>query len=183
MARNAGNKPAGIRRGESAFTIVEVLIVVMFLSITALLAAPMVSENDATRVRSAARLLIADLQFAQVESIAHADEPRGLRFDKPNATYEVVRANGVSVLGCAQGIVLTNPADTRPYLTQYGGSRGAELDSVTIDSYTLNGDACIAFGALGETDQSSSATVTLRSGAATVTVRIDPISGEATVSP
>lgn len=167
----------------AAFTLVEVLLVVILLAIGALIAAPAVSESDATRVQSAAMLLTADLQFAQFESIAHADEPRGVRFDIPNNRYEVVRANGTSTLDCSQAVVLTNPVDKRPYRTEYGGSRGAELAGVTIDSYSLDGDACVAFGALGETDQTAAATVVLRSGSSTITVSIDAGSGEASITP
>ena len=165
-----------------AFTLIELLIILAVLGIIASMAAPLVIETAATKLQAAGRLLIADLQFAQTGSIAHPDALYALRFDTSTATYEVVQGTSLP-FGCSGATVVTNPVDNRSYTTTFGSGRAAPLDAVTIDSVSLDSDNCLAFGTLGETDQTTAATITLRSGSGTLTVSVDPISGEATVSP
>ena len=166
----------------AAMTLVEILIVVVVLGIAAVIAMPMLGETDASRLAAAGRLLIADLQFAQIESISHANDLRGLKFDTAANSYTVVESNGTP-FDCSSATAVTNLIGNEPYVTQYGTGRASELDGVTIDSHSLDGDDCLVFGAYGQTDQSIAATVTLQSGSKTLTISIDPISGEATAGP
>jgi Tfp pilus assembly protein FimT len=152
----------------------------VILAIAATLVVPTFGESDSTRLAAAARLLIADLQFAQAESIAHADDPRGLKFDTSAHAYSVVTSAAPGSFDCDAVSVLTNPADQQPYTTQYGTGRASELSGVTITGFSLGGDACLVFGRYGETDQTAAATVTLTAGSLDLLVSIDPISGEVT---
>ena len=165
-----------------ALTLVEVLIVAVVLSIAALLAAPMVAQTDQTRLQAAARLLIADVAFAQNESITHPDDPYAIKVDSVTASYSVVHDTGYPPFGCASATVVTDPITSQPYTTVFGGTgRGSQLAGVTIQTgAVLGGDDCVLFGQFGETDQSTPASVTLVAGGKTLTLSIDPISGEAT---
>ena len=156
----------------AGFTLVRVLIVVIVIGIVAALALPMLGQTHTTRLSAAARLLMADLAFAQTESITHPDDPCVVVFDQPANTYTVARAS-------APTTPITDPADDKPYVTQFGLGRAAELSAVTIGGYSLDGDDRIAFGPYGQLDQTTSASITLQSGAHTLTIQIDPVSGEA----
>ncbi|MHC4065472.1 MAG: prepilin-type N-terminal cleavage/methylation domain-containing protein, partial [Planctomycetota bacterium] len=74
--------PCSPSQSPSGFTLVEVLIVVVIAAIVAALAMPLLAETDSTRLAAAARLLMADLGFAQVESITHGDDPCVVVFDQ-----------------------------------------------------------------------------------------------------
>lgn len=181
MSINRHRRPSTASRGP-AFTLIELLIILAIMGIVASMAAPLVHETAATKLQAAGRLLIADLQFAQSGSIAHPDNLYALRFDTSTATYAVVQG-GALPFGCSGATVVTNTVDNKPYSTTFGSGRAAPLDDVTIDSVSLDSDNCLAFGTLGETDQTTAATITLRAGSGTLTVSIDPTSGEAMVTP
>lgn len=164
----------------AALTLVEVLIVAVVLSIAAVIAAPLVTESGQTRLLSAARLLMADLAFAQSESVAHPDDAYGVRFDHASDSYSVVHNAGSPPFDCNAATVVTDPVTNQPYTTLMGGSgRGSQLAGVTIqNSLSLGGDDCIVFGEFGQTDQTTTASVTLAAGGGTLTIQIDPVSGE-----
>ncbi len=157
--------------GDRAFTLVELLIVVALMGIAASLAIPMLAGTDATRLQAAGRLLVADLGFAQLESITHADDPCVVTFDQANASYTLARTSAPST-------PITDPGTNQPYVTQFGSGRAAELTGVSIQGYSLGGDNQLAFGIYGQTDQTTPAVITLQAGNLTVSVQIDPTSGE-----
>ena len=157
--------------GAPAFTLVELLIVVVLISIAATMAMPLMAGTDATRLQAAARLLAADLGFAQVESITHAADPCVVVFDQANDSYAVARSSAPST-------AITDPSTNQPYVTQFGSGRAAELSGVSIQGYSLGGDNQLEFGAYGQTDQTTPATITFEAAGLTVTVEVDPTSGE-----
>ncbi|HUU82225.1 MAG TPA: prepilin-type N-terminal cleavage/methylation domain-containing protein [Phycisphaerae bacterium] len=122
------------------FTLVEVLIVVIVIGIAAMVTLPMLSEAHTTRLKTAARLLVADLGFARVESLARPDDPCVVVFDRPNNAYTIARASHPTT-------PITNPADGKPYVTQYGIGRALELAGVTIQGYSLDGNDQLGFSA------------------------------------
>jgi Tfp pilus assembly protein FimT len=157
------------------------MIVVVVMAIVAVLALPMVGATNKTRLESAARLLIADLGYAQMESIAHPDDPYGVKFDSNAETYTVVHHTSYPPFTCTTASAVNDPTTGQSFVTDFGNGRARGLAGVEISSYSLDSDACIVFGAFGQTDQSTAATVTLISGGTTLTVSIDPTSGEATI--
>jgi prepilin-type N-terminal cleavage/methylation domain-containing protein len=171
------------KTSRAAFTLVEMMIVVMVLAIAAVAAITMLGDTESIRLGAAARLLIADLAFAQTESIAHPDDPYGLKFDASTESYSVVRDTTYPPFDCASGdvVAVADPVTGQGYSMQFGSGRGAEFGGVVIDAVSLEGDDCIVFGAYGQTDQSTTATITLSAGGETLTIQIDPISGEATL--
>ncbi len=166
-----------------AFTVVELLTVVMILSIVAVLARPLFESTDATRLSAAARLVVADLQYAQMYSISHGDNPMGLKFDTSTSSYTVVQRTGSPPFQCSTAAAVTNPVGGGTFTTTFGAGRAAELVGVGIGSLSLDGDECLVFGSMGELDQTSAATFTLTFGSRSMTISVDPISGEATILP
>ncbi len=162
------------RAERHAFTLIEVMIVVVVLAILAALAAPMFGQAHETTLRTAAQLLAADLAYAQIESIAHGDDPRIVTFDSVAHRYFIAAQS-------APATPITNPVGNVPYEVVFGQGRAATMAGVTIQGYALNGDAVLGFGLYGQTDQSDVATITLALLGRSVTVSVDPISGEATV--
>ena len=164
------------RRG--AFTLVEVLIVVLMLGILFGLALPQMGDSRMLSLREAACLVAADFEFAQNESIAHGDNLRLVKFDTSGNRYWVAAAS-------APDTPVTDPASGQPLLTVFGSDRATGLAGVTIQSVNLGGDDVLKFNAFGSPDQASDATVTLAiqaaGGTQTLTVRVKAGSGEVTI--
>lgn len=156
------------------FSVVELLIVVTIIAIAAALVVPMMRDNDTAQLRAAAGLLVADLAFAQVESIAHADALRCLVLDADNKTYSVATVSQPTV-------PLTNPADKSPYSVTFGQRRAQTLGRVTFFSNNIGVDKRLGFGAYGQLDQTTAATFTLAAGDRKITITLDPITGQPTV--
>jgi Tfp pilus assembly major pilin PilA len=106
----------------SAVTLVELLIVIVLIAIATTVAMPMLSDTAATRLQAAARLLAADLAYAQIEPIKHADDPCVVTFDQATASYSVAKSS-------APATPVTNPATNQPYVTQFGSGDGRCVNS------------------------------------------------------
>ncbi len=166
-----------------AFTLVEMLTVVVIMGIVALIAIPLFESTDAARVSSAAKLIVSDLQYAQMYSISHGDNPMGIKFDTSTDSYSLVQRSGSPPFQCASVSIATNPVGGGTYVTTFGTGRAGELAGVSIDSLSLDGDECLVFGSMGQLDQSTAATLDVTFGGRSLTISVDPISGEATVAP
>jgi len=158
------------------FTIVEIMIVVSILAIASALVLPTFRDAGSTQLRSAAKLLAADLDAAKVESLAHADDPRVVVFDTTNHAYHLAARSDSAT-------PITNPFGRKPYAVTLGSGRAAALGMVQIQSVDLDGDDELGFGLYGQLDQTTPATITLAAEGATLTLTIDPATGEATIGP
>jgi Tfp pilus assembly protein FimT len=151
------------------------LLVVGIMAIMTALVIPMFKDGDVSKLRGAASVLMADLAYAQVESIAHGEDPRLVVFDTATSSYKIATT-------LAPTTAITNPIDKQPYEVVFGSRGARELSGVTISSYSLGGDAVLQFGAYGELDQATAATITLGCNSKTITVTVDPTTGDTSVS-
>lgn len=156
------------------FTLVEMMIVVLIIAIAAALVVPRLGNTASTKLRGAAAMLVADVSFAQIESISHGDDLRLIVFDNPNDTYHIAAASDTAT-------PITNPINGRPYLVDYGSGPTESLNGVSIDSYDLDGDDELGFGVYGSLDQATDATITLGCDGLTIIVTIDVETGECVV--
>jgi prepilin-type N-terminal cleavage/methylation domain-containing protein len=157
-----------------AVTLVELLIVIVVIAIMFGLAVPTPAESRNLKVQQGARMLMADIEFAQNESIAHPDAPRVIKLNTSNNTYWIAAA-------ATPDTAITDPISGGAYLVSFGTGRGAGLTSMTIQSYSLGGDAVLGFDAYGVPDQSTSATITLQCGGVTKTLQVAAGTGEVTI--
>jgi len=166
-----------LRRG--GFSLVELILVVLVIGIVAGLAAPMFGQNSTTRLRQAAKLLAADLAFAQNESITHGEDVRVVVFDTTDHQYHIATASDPDT-------PITHPVTRKPFVTRYGEGRAAQLAGITIEALSMDGDSGstddrVAFGIYGQTDQAADPTITLACDGSTVTVTIQASTGETTI--
>lgn len=158
----------------AGFTLVEVLIVVLIVGIAAGLALPMMSDTSRTRLREAADLLIADMAYAQIESISHGDNPRLMVFDTTNDGYFIAASSDATT-------PITNPMGNLPYRVIWGESTTVYLSGVTIDTLSVGGDDQLGFGIYGQLDQAANAVITLACEGNKLDLTLDSVNGEVTV--
>lgn len=163
---------SGLRRS-AGLTLIELIVVLVCLAVTAVLVVPMFGSSDASELKAAAELLVADLEYAQAQSLGH-DDPRGMTFDTAANTYTISPKSAPST-------PIINPIGGQPYVTRFGSDRAAPLGRVRIASFSLGGDNRVGFGAHGQLDQSPAASITLACGGLTLTLTMDPVTGEVAV--
>lgn len=160
-------------RAGLGLTLVEVTVALLVLAIAGALAVPMLRGTESTQLRSAARLLAADIDYARIQTITHSDAPRVLVFDEEGNHYHLA-------LAAEPEEPLTDPATGSDYVTRFGVGRGRGLDDVAIDEHNLDKNE-LAFGMYGELEESSEAIITLVAGNRRVTLTVHPDNGEVTI--
>jgi prepilin-type N-terminal cleavage/methylation domain-containing protein len=80
-------------RVKNAFTMIEIIVVVIIISIAAMMAIPMLSSAGSTQARAAANMLAADLEYARSISIT-TGRNFSVVFDKANQTYSIKDSDG-----------------------------------------------------------------------------------------
>jgi prepilin-type N-terminal cleavage/methylation domain-containing protein len=154
-----------------AFSILEVLIAVAILGILAALAMPKAHANDAANLRLAARLLIADLEYAQLMSMGNGADPCLIIFEPDKHAYYLAWRSDPDT-------PILNSATGFPYEVRFGLGRAIGLTSVVFAVLDVGGDDALGFTAMGSLDQTTDARIVLRSGSRTLTIRIDAATGE-----
>lgn len=164
-----------ICRHSRGFTLVEMLTVVVVVGILSALMVPMLGDTGQSKLIAAANQVAADVAFAQIESISHADDLRYVIFDLDNNTYFIAPTSDLLT-------PVTNPIGNRPYQITFGKGNQRQLSGVTITNVSMNGDSRLRFGIYGELDQATAATVTLACEGSQITVTIDPTCGDISMS-
>lgn len=170
MPRPRAAQPVSAR----GLTLIELLIVVAIIGVLAGLAVPMFSGTDEFRLRSAAAMVVADLDAARIDSIANADDPRVVVFDTATESYHLAPASATTT-------PLTNPADRQPWQVTFGSGSAYEFEGVGLRSVTAGGDSTLAYAAFGNLNESADAAIELEIDNLRVVISIDATTGEATV--
>jgi prepilin-type N-terminal cleavage/methylation domain-containing protein len=177
-----GPRASGARR--SAFTLIEVLVVVVILGIASAIVLPQVTSQDDTSAASAARVVMADLLYAQNRAI-DMQTTHYVAFDTANQQYTLYSS-------MSPATVLQHPVYQNNYVMTFGQSGSNNISqSVTLSSANFNGQTTIAFDETGvpysynagvATPLSSAGTIVLTSGDYSLTISVAPDTGEITVN-
>jgi len=176
------------RRG---FTLVEILAVLVIIGIASAIVIPQLATRDDLRAAAAARILVADLIYAQNMAISQ-QRPIYVRFDKANNKYSLL-----SVASSGGDTLMKHPMTQVNYIQQFGSATKG-LEAVSIDSVDFDGvdvaivdQFTVAFDEMGAPFAFSYATnsmsdlkngvVAIKAGSFTTTITIQPYTGELTV--
>ncbi len=169
------------RMRHAGYTMIEMIIVMVIMSIVAALAVPMFSGSIQTRLTGAAGVMMSDLAYAQIESITHEQRDAGgvgtqlrlVKFDIPGNCYHIATVSDPNT-------PITN-YNGEPYLQTFGQGKLQSFADVRLQSVSAGGDDELVFGLFGDIDQVNDAVITLECQGVTLTVNIDATSGEASV--
>lgn len=154
-----------------AFTLVELIIVVVILSIAALTAIPMMSSAAGMQLRSAANMVAADLEYAKSMAISRAQN-FSVVFDVAADCYRIEDQ---------YGNVLPHPVKKGfNYVIDF--QNDGRLNKVDIVSVDFDTTSEVKFDYLGSpynggSTALNSGVITLQAGGATTTVAVEPITG------
>ena len=154
----------GSRGSCTGFTVVELLIVVVILSIVALTAVPMMSSAASMQIRSATNMIAADVEYARSMAISRGQNYRVV-FDKNADNYRIVDQSGT---------VIQHPVKKGfTYIVDFRNE--SRLSRVDITNANFNGTQTVEFDPLGSPLYGGS--VNLQAGAVTATVSVEPVTG------
>ena len=160
------------------FTLVELIIVVVILSIAALIAVPMVSSAADMQVRSAANQISAHLDYAKSMAITH-QQAYSVVFDVSNESYQVQDGGGN---------LIDHPVNPGDFVVNFSNT---ELDKVDITSADFDGvvSNAVTFNYLGSPYSGTDTSTPLNSGQIilqatdfSITVSVEPVTGYVTMS-
>jgi len=149
-----------------SFTLLELMVVVMILAIVAAVAVPMAVGTGDMQVISAARMMSADLQYAQNTAIT-TQRPITVAFDTSAESYSLSNASEQ----------LIHPITKEAYIVDFRSREG--FTSLDVVSANFGGSASVAFDELGAPNSSGS--ITLRSGPHVYQINVATATGKVTV--
>jgi len=163
------------RRG--AFTLMELLAVMVILGMVSAVVLPQFSDHDDSIVTSAARELTADLLYAQSRAIA-TGRTHYVVFDAAHGKYAVMDS-------IDPPNVIRHPVQTAPFEVVIGSG---PLQGVSTSVIDFDGQTTLAFDALGTPysylpakkalSPLHAGSVVLMKGAAVRTISVGPLSGD-----
>ena len=153
------------RGSRSGFTLVELIIVVVILSIVALTAIPMMSSAAGIQIRSAANMIAADIEYARSMAISKG-QYYSVVFNKDTDSYQIEDQSSA---------VIQHPVKKGfPYVVNFRTE--SRLSRVDITSVTFNAQT-VRFDCLGSPDNTSVGSVALQAGGVTATISVEPVTG------
>ena len=160
-----------------AFTLVEVLTVVVLLGVLAAVVLPNAGYSDGEKALMAAKKVAADIEYAQGEAV-NQQTSITVSFSPSGETYSL--ASG--------GTILTDPLDGNSFEVNLPvdlQAAGVEINSADFGS----GESFVTFNAFGEpvmadgSPISSDAKVVIRCGDSAYSISIAPVTGRVVVVP
>ncbi len=135
-----------IRRcSRGAYTLIELLLVIVILGISGAMVIPHTSQAQVLRIHAAVRTLVSDITFAQTDALAY-QERRAILFDEEANTYTIAEVVVSSGGGVSYIPLFLSGGPDGQYVVDFdlGGFDGARLRMPDFE-----GDAILVFDEIG----------------------------------
>lgn len=165
--------------GRQGFTLVEIIVVVIILSIAALLSIPMFASAADMQLTTAANMIAADIDYAKNLAITK-QQNFSIVFRIDTDSYEVRDEDNIPIEHPVNpgNLTVVFPSD----------SRTSRVD-ITSANFDANTDRALTFDYLGSpysgltaTNPLNSGTITLAADDFTITITVEPVTGYVTIS-
>jgi prepilin-type N-terminal cleavage/methylation domain-containing protein len=166
-----GDATSDLRGIIGGFTVVEILIVVAIIAIVAMTVIPIMSSAASVQIRSAAHMIMADLEYAKSISISRGEQFTVV-FDKTAESYRIEDQFGA---------VIPHPVKKGfDYVIDFRND--GRLDKVDIVDVDFDTTSEVKFDYLGSPYNGggtplNSGDISLQAGGTTMTVTVEPVTG------
>ncbi|AQT68900.1 hypothetical protein STSP2_02077 [Anaerohalosphaera lusitana] len=156
------------------FTLMEILMVVVIISVAAVIAVPMMGSAATSQIKSAGNVLAADIEYAKSMAISR-QKNYSIVFDAASESYSIEDDSGNTI---------THPVRGGNYTTQL--SSGSDLDRVSISTANFDDTQTLTFNYLGSPFNGdgtalNSGQVVLSADELTMTISVEPVTGYVTI--
>ncbi len=160
----------------AAFTLIEILIVVLVLAIVAAIIVPNIGTAADSQVVSAARVVQSDLEVARSLALT-TQHSHSLVFSPDRRSYKVVADYGGGAY--ASAVAVTHPVDpSKTFEVTLASLNG--MEAVTVFAVNFGGQTYVTFQSLG--DAVAPGSITLRAGDCEIVVSVEGLTGIVTVT-
>jgi prepilin-type N-terminal cleavage/methylation domain-containing protein len=149
-----------------AFTLVEVLVVVVIMAIAGAMIVPMMTGAGEMQALSAARTIATDIQYAQSYAITN-QSPVTVQFYPDTDRYTLSNASGL----------LKHPMTNKDYLVDF--HTGDDFDRLDLALPSFDGGTSVVFDELGS--PSAGGSVTVLGGSQTYRIDVTSVTGTVSV--
>ena len=163
------------RPSARAYTLIELLIVILVLGIAAALIVPSMGGTGSLRVQAAVRTIVADLTEAQSDALAF-QKGRAIVFDTEHNSYAIVDVNSAE-------LDIDNDVIRRTII------QGAEFGDARIESVNFDDDATLVFDEMGSpvqepmgSDPAANGTIVISGSGQQFTITVEAYTGRITVA-
>ncbi len=168
------------RQTARAFTIVEIMIVVVILGFIAMAAIPMMSSASSVQIKTAANLIAADLEYAKSMAISRGNSYTVV-FDKWNETYQIEDSSGN---------IIPHPVHKGTnYVVDFTADHRLDKVNISAVNFDPGSTQTVTFDSLGSPYSGTTTandlnvgTVTLTVDGRTITVNVEPVTGYITIN-
>ena len=137
---------ARMLRERCAFTLIEVIVVLVILAVAASIVIPYATSTSSFQASGAARLIMSDLEYAQNQAIT-TQSPVSVTFDVSGNSYTVSNESGT----------LIHPISKQVYVVDFDTTSG--FKNVSVSSADFSGSTIVTFDALGAPDNNGAVVV------------------------
>jgi len=162
-------------RQNRAFTLIEIVVVVMIISIAAMLAVPMFSSASDMQTLSVANMLTADLEYAKSLAVSTQND-YSVVFDVANDTYQIQEG----------GVVIPHPHKSGGYIVNLNND--SRISAVSITTADFDSQVAITFDYLGSPYSGittaaplNNGQIDLQAGSFFMTITVEPVTGYITI--
>ena len=179
-------RPHTCRSVRQGFTLIEILVVVLIIGIAAAIVVPQLGTRNDMKVASAARVIMADLIYAQNLSITQQNY-HYLAVEVANQRYSVRNAALNEV---------THPVNKTNYRVRFGAGGTNGFNELTLISANFTGQSgsiynTIGFDELGSplvhtgatTEPMTAGAIIIQAGNHRMRIDIEPFTGQINVTP
>lgn len=157
-------------KASAGFTLVEVIVVVVLLSIAAAVVVPQALDTSDLQAMSAARMIASDLEYARDLAITSTDRVT-VTFAPSTETYQLTNTSGAIVHP------ITKAAS---YAVDFRTTKGFER--VDLVSANFDGAVSVVFDETGAPTSINQGIVTVQAGSVSYQIRVDAGTGRVSVN-
>jgi prepilin-type N-terminal cleavage/methylation domain-containing protein len=165
-----------MRGDRKAYTLLEMLLVIVLLGISSAMVIPSISSTDVLRVQAAVRSVVADIAYAQSDALAR-QEGRAIIFDVDTNSYSVVEVKGPTLFPATDTIM-------RRFIREVDQRGNSQITGVDFE-----GSNTIVFDSLGgpvqgpgSTTPGNGGTITITGSGSTFIIGVEAYTGRVTVT-